>query len=118
MFLLERVLDVSEGGGDMLLNRFARFIVSLTIVFTLFGVGTIELNANKPETQGEVQYKKKRCNYDKDSYDSSKDEESTTGDCSGTVPTPEPLSIILFTAGLAGIGFAARRHLRRSENGD
>lgn len=43
-------------------------------------------------------------------------EEGTTGDCTGTVPTPEPVSIILFSAGLAGVGFAARRRLRRSES--
>ena len=35
-------------------------------------------------------------------------------DCN-PVPTPEPISILLFSAGLAGVGFAARRRLRRAE---
>lgn len=52
-----------------------------------------------------------------DDYDrnaGAEDQERTFGDCTGTVPTPEPISILLFSAGLAGVGFAARRRLRRS----
>ncbi len=92
--------------------------MSLALLVAFTSAGSVIVSAEKPEKQADTQYKKKRCNYDRDGSDIIKDEESTTGDCSGTVPTPEPISIILFTAGLAGIGFAARRHLRRTENID
>ncbi|MGD9562338.1 MAG: PEP-CTERM sorting domain-containing protein [Pyrinomonadaceae bacterium] len=68
-------------------------------------------NAEKERRQ-EIASKKPCRDYDRNS---STDEERTSGECNGTVPTPEPISIILFTAGLAGVGFAARRRLRRSE---
>ncbi|HMQ03337.1 MAG TPA: PEP-CTERM sorting domain-containing protein [Pyrinomonadaceae bacterium] len=110
--------SVCSKGVDMLLRKLARVLMSVGFLFAFTGSGAIIVSAEKPQAAPEAQYKKKRCNYDRDGYDSSRDEESSTGDCSGTVPTPEPISIILFTAGLAGIGFAARRHLRRTENLD
>ncbi len=82
--------------------------MSLLLAFT--AAGSVAVSA-----EGEVQqYKPRRCqdpDYDRNALD----EERTSGDCSGTVPTPEPVSILLFSAGLAGVGFAARRRLRRSE---
>ncbi len=63
----------------------------------------------KPE-RGQQYKPRTGCDYDRPSSD----EERSTGDCGG-VPTPEPISIILFSAGLAGVGFAARRRLRRVE---
>jgi PEP-CTERM motif len=89
---------------------FMRKITNLLLVLSLLlcvsgGVVTVA-NAGDDAPQSKP---RKNCDYDR-----SGDEERTRGDCGG-VPTPEPISIILFSAGLAGVGFAARRRLRRSE---
>jgi len=86
------------------------FLVGLMLVFS----GAVPVAAEgegKPESQNTST---KPCkDYDRPN---SGDEEKTSGnDCPGTTPTPEPISIILFSAGLAGVGFAARRKLRRTE---
>lgn len=94
----------------MISGKLRKLLVSLALVFALIGGAAIGVMADK----GEMAYKKKKC-ADR-SYDSqSIDEERTSGECSGTTPTPEPMSILLFTAGLAGIGFAARKRLGRTE---
>jgi hypothetical protein len=91
------------------------------LFITLFAVmmmvaGAIIVSADQT-SKGEV--KNKPChNYDRPSDDTTNVDETqirAASDCPGNVPTPEPVSIILFSAGLAGVGFAARRQLRRSE---
>ncbi|MBK9153701.1 MAG: PEP-CTERM sorting domain-containing protein [Chloracidobacterium sp.] len=93
----------------MISNKLRNILVALTLVFALLGGAATAVMAEK----GAVPYKKK-CG-DRAADSQSIDEERTTGDCSGTTPTPEPVSILLFTAGLAGIGFAARRRFGQSE---
>ncbi len=79
--------------------------------------GAIIVSADQIASKGEV--KNKPCyNYDRPSDDTTNVDETqirAASDCPGNVPTPEPVSIILFSAGLAGVGFAARHQLRRSE---
>lgn len=84
------------------------FLVGLMLVFSA-AVPVAAEDEVKPEYQAPKPCK----DYDRTN---SGDEEKTSGnDCPGTTPTPEPVSIILFSAGLAGVGFAARRKLRRTE---
>ena len=94
----------------MSLNRITKLFLTCGLLCCFVGFSGIEANAKREERRTSD---RKRCHdYDRNA---SADEERSSGDCSGTVPTPEPVSIILFTAGLAGVGFAARRRLRRSE---
>lgn len=90
--------------------RSSHLLLALLLMFT-FAVGTTVI-ADGEISQVKLSRKKRGCDYDKTA---ATDEERSSGDCSGTVPTPEPVTIFLFSAGLAGVGFAARRRLRRSE---
>ena len=95
-----------------MLRRLTNLFLSVGLMLTFAGAVTVlaEDDPVKPETK-----QTKPCNdRDYDRADSDK-EEYTQTNCPETVPTPEPISIILFSAGLAGVGFAARRRLRRSE---
>lgn len=95
----------------MLRRKLSSILLALSLLITFAAVSTVVVGA-EGEAKAE---RKRRCdrNYDRNALD--EDEERTYGDCSGTVPTPEPVSILLFSAGLAGVGFVARRRLRRSE---
>ena len=94
----------------MLLRKLTKLLLAASLMLTFAGAVTVFGEAEKTKAE----YNTKPCkDYDRTSSDN---EEKTSGDCQGTVPTPEPVSIILFTAGLAGVGFAARRRLRRSES--
>jgi hypothetical protein len=94
----------------MSLKKVTELFLALSLMFGL--VGGIATVVSAEEGKREVSNRKGCHDYDRNT---SADEEKSSGDCDGTVPTPEPVSIILFTAGLAGVGFAARRRLRRSE---
>lgn len=95
----------------MLLRKMPKIILMLGLLFAFTAVSTTFVNAEETKSG-----RKNRCdNIDADHNALEEDEEQTYGDCTGTVPTPEPVSILLFSAGLAGVGFAARRRLRRSE---
>lgn len=96
----------------MLSTKLSRILLTLGLFVTFSSAGVATAMADEPVRP---EYKRKKCedrNYDRNALE---DEERTSGDCSGTVPTPEPISILLFSAGLAGVGFVARRHFRRSE---
>ena len=94
-------------GEYMPLSKFIK--VSALGLFILVGASSIPVFADGERFVSE--YKRKPCGYDRNSSDA----EKTSGDCTGTVPTPEPVTILLFSAGLAGVGFAARRRLRRED---
>jgi hypothetical protein len=102
----------------MSLKKLKTFLSIFAFVAVMAVAGTVAVNADESRTtqKGGTRTTQKTeggC----DDYDRNvgADEEKTSGGCTGTVPTPEPVSIILFSAGLAGVGFAARRRLRKSE---
>lgn len=96
----------------MFIKKLSKIVLPLSLLACLCGgIATVVSAGEDARPERGQQYKpRKGCDYDRPSGD----EERTTGDCGG-VPTPEPVSIILFSAGLAGVGFAARRRLRRAE---
>jgi hypothetical protein len=93
----------------MLLRKLTNLFLAFGLVLTFGSAVTVvgEGEEAKPGYQATKPCK----DHDRTNSDN---EEGTSGDCPETVPTPEPISIILFSAGLAGVGFAARRRLRRS----
>ncbi len=95
------------------MSNIAKTIFAGFLLLTLSMGGSLVVSAEeKPEL---ADSRPKKC--DDRNFDSHAiDEERSTGGCTGTVPTPEPVTILLFSAGLAGVGFAARRRLRRSES--
>ncbi|NOT47380.1 MAG: PEP-CTERM sorting domain-containing protein [Acidobacteria bacterium] len=95
----------------MLRKKLFKILLSLSLLIAFTAVSGIAVKAEETKTQR----KTKRCDIDYDRNALDTDEERTYGDCNETVPTPEPVSILLFSAGLAGVGFAARRRLRKSE---
>jgi hypothetical protein len=96
-------------GEAMLPKKITKLFLALSLSLCFVGGVATVASAGDEQTSTTAT---KGCDYDRNA---SKGEEQTSGDCGGTVPTPEPVSIILFSAGLAGVGFAARRRLRRSE---
>ena len=96
-----------------MLRRLTNLFLLVGLMLTFAGAATVlaEDEPVKPEYKESKPCKEK----DYDGVDADKEEQTQTN-CPETVPTPEPISIILFSAGLAGVGFAARRRLRRSES--
>lgn len=95
----------------MSLKKITELFLALSLLLCFAGGVASVVHAEDDERQ---MTKRKRDCKDLD-RNAATDEEKSSGDCNGTVPTPEPVSIILFTAGLAGVGFVARRRLRRSQ---
>ncbi len=92
----------------MSLTKITELCLILSLMLCFAGSFSVAIMADE---QRSISDRKRGCkDYDREA---STDEEKSSADCNGTVPTPEPVSIILFTAGLAGVGFAARRRLRR-----
>lgn len=86
----------------MSLSKFAS--VFLLVLLVLVAFAPVFADGEKPVSD----YNRKPCENDRN-----RDEEKNSADCYGTAATPEPLPILLFSAGLAGVGFAARK--RRSK---
>lgn len=97
----------------MSLKKITELFLVLSILLCFAGGVVTVVRADDSERK---MSKRKRDCHNLDRVEVAADEERSSGDCNDTVPTPEPVSIILFTAGLAGVGFAARRRLRRSES--
>jgi hypothetical protein len=97
----------------MSMKKITELFLALSLLLCFAGGIATVVRADDPVKPEKTEKKRKGC-HDLD-RNASADEEKSSGDCNGTVPTPEPVSIILFTAGLAGVGFAARRRLRKAE---
>lgn len=95
----------------MLLKNLSKIILGFSLVLAFSAVDKVFADSGQVVQES----KRKRCDYPYDRPNENENEERTSGGCPGTVPTPEPVSILLFSAGLAGVGFAARRRLRKSE---
>jgi hypothetical protein len=91
-------------GEIMLVRKLNRLALAAGLLFALICGGSAVMYAQKGGGG-------KNC-YD---YDRKSGKVSDRKECVDNVPTPEPVSILLFSAGLAGVGFAARRRLRRTE---
>jgi hypothetical protein len=96
----------------MSLKKITELFLGLGLMLCLVGSAATIVYADAEKKERRVSDRKGCHNNDKNA---SADEEKSSSNCDGTVPTPEPVSIILFTVGLAGVGFAARRRLRRAE---
>lgn len=97
----------------MALKNFRNLFLYISLMSVMLTSGAIIANADE---NGEPTSKSKaqECDdFDRDEVSENVDVEKTYGGCPGNAPTPEPVSILLFSAGIAGVGFAARRRLRR-----
>lgn len=94
------------------------FLLFITLFAIIMMAGAVIVSADQT---GKGELRNKPCyDYDRPLDDTANVGETqirAAGDCPGSVPTPEPLSIILFSAGLAGVGFAARRQMISTEQG-
>lgn len=93
------------------------FLLLITLFAAVMMAGVVIVSADQITAKPEL-INKPCYDYDRPSGETANIDETqirAAGDCPGNVPTPEPVSIILFSAGLAGVGFVARRRLRRSE---
>jgi hypothetical protein len=86
-----------------------KFLLFLALFAVMMITGAVIVSADQT---GRGELKNKPCyDYDRPSGDTRNVDETqirAASDCPDNVPTPEPVSIILFSAGLAGVGFAAR----------
>ena len=92
-----------------------KFLLFLALFTVMMITGAVIVSADQT---GKGEFKSKSCYYYRSSDDTTNVDETqirAASDCPDNVPTPEPVSIILFSAGLAGVGFAARSQMISTE---
>ena len=100
----------------MALKNFRNLFLYITLMSVMLMSGAIIANAGE-NGEPTSKIKAQKCDdLEREEVSEDVDEQKTYGGCPGNEPTPEPVSILLFSAGIAGVGFAARRRLRRSES--
>lgn len=116
------LIDIWFTGETMSLKKFRNLFFVVAFMAVMAGAGTVMVSAEEADTRVPgpkttdtrgTDSKPDPCLGDR--ADADETMERSSGGCPGPVPTPEPVSILLFSAGLAGVGFAARRRLRRAE---
>lgn len=93
-----------ENSGDLTANKEPKSFLMLTGFLLVVVLAGAAIGSGAAGTYGD---NRKPC------FENENDESQEP--CPNNFPTLEPLSILLFSAGVAGLGFVARRHMRYGE---